>query len=116
MKIRFTTPTDYTDGTAIAAAALAAATYMIFLDTANPPVKSYKVPAANLSAAIKQVDGSFLVTVDTSNDLGIVLVPKTTYFVAADDSVDGVTFSDETSVLTYTYIPKPNSPGNFSLA
>lgn len=115
MKITFTTPIDYTDGTAIAAAALAAATYAIFLDTITPPVKKYPVPAANLTAAVKQADGSFLVSVDTQKDLGVTLVAGTTYYVAADDAVGGQ-LSAETPVLTYAYAPVPNPPGNFTCA
>lgn len=115
MKITFTTPIDYTDGSAIAAAALAAANYTVFVDTVNPPVKSYSVPAANLAAGVKQADGSLLVTVDAVIDLKAPLVAGTSYFVAAEDTVSGQV-SPETAILTVVYEPTPNSPGNFSAA
>lgn len=108
MKITFTVPTQYDDGTPIAAAELATAKYAVFLDTVNPPVKQYPVPAALL-----QSTGS--VSVDTLKDLGVTLVPGTTYFVAMDDAVNGQ-LSDLTPVLTQIYTPKPNPPGNFSFA
>lgn len=108
MKITFTTPTQFDDGTPITAADLATAKYAVFLDTVTPPVKQYPVPAALL-----QTTGA--VTVDTAKDLGVTLVPRTTYFVAMDDSVNGE-LSDLTSVLTFKYTPKPNPPGNFSFA
>lgn len=108
MKITFTVPTQYDDGSPISAAELATVKYAVFLDTVNPPVKQYPVPPALL-----QTTGG--VTVDTAKDLGVTLVPGTTYYVAMDDSVNGQ-LSDLTSVLTYVYTPKPNPPGNFSFA
>lgn len=115
MKITFNTPLDYTDGTAIAAAALAAANYTIFLDTVNPPVKAYVVPPANLAAAVKNPDGTNTVTVDAIKDLGAPVAAGVTYFVAAEDTVSGAV-SAETPILTYTYAPQPNPPGNFTVA
>lgn len=108
VKLTFTVPTQYDDGSPIAAADLATAKYAVFLDTVTPPVKQYPVPPALL-----QTTGA--VTVDTAKDLGITLVPGTTYYVAMDDSVSGQ-LSDLTPVLKYTYAPKPNPPGNFSFA
>jgi hypothetical protein len=108
MKITFTTPTQYDDGSPISAAGLAAAKYAVFLDTVTPPVKQYPVPPALL-----QSTGT--ITVDTTKDLGVTLVPGTTYHVAMDDSVSGV-LSDLTAVLTFQYTPKPLPPGNFSFA
>lgn len=108
MKITFTVPTEYDDGTPITAADLATAKYAVFLDIVTPPVKQYPVPPALL-----QTTGA--ITVDTAKDLGVTLVPGTTYYVAMDDSVSGV-LSDLTSVLTYVYTPKPLPPGNFSFA
>jgi hypothetical protein len=109
MKLTFKVPTQYDDGSPIALADLATAKYAVFLDTVNPPIKQYPVPPALL----QQTTGA--ITVDTSKDLGVILVPGTTYYVAMDDSVGGV-LSDLTSVLTYVYTPKPNPPGNFSFA
>jgi hypothetical protein len=108
MKITFTVPTEYDDGTPLSAADLAAAKYAVFLDIVTPPVKQYPVPSALL-----QTTGA--VTVDTAKDLGITLAPGSTYYVAMDDSVNGQV-SDLTSVLTFKYTPKPNPPGNFSFA
>jgi hypothetical protein len=108
MKITFTVPTTFDDGTPITAADLAAAKYAVFLDIVTPPVKQYPVPPALLQ-------GTGAVTVDTAKDLGVTLVPGTTYFVAMDDSVNQV-LSDLTSVLTFKYTPKPLPPGNFSFA
>lgn len=108
MKITFTVPTKYDDGSPIAPAELATAKYAVFLDTVNPPIKQYPVPAALL-----QSTGA--VTVDTAKDLGVILVPGTTYYVAMDDAVNGE-ISDLTPVLKYTYTPKPSPPGNFTVA
>lgn len=114
MKISFSTPLLYTDGTTISAAALAAAGYTVYIDTVNPPVKSYTVPAANVAAATVNADGSKQVTLQAT-DVGVVVAPNVTYYVDTADSVSG-NASAQTAVLTYKYSPVPAAPGNFSLA
>lgn len=117
MKIGFSTVLDWNDATStpIAAADLATATYTVFIDTVNPPVKSYPVPATAIAAGTPNADGSKQITVDAVKDLSLTLVPNATYYVAAEDSVDGK-LSAETAVLTYTNTVQPKSPGNFSVA
>lgn len=114
MKISFSTPLLFTDGSTIPTAALAQATYTVYIDTVNPPVKSYTVPTANVAAATTNADGSKQVTLQAT-DVGVAVAPNVTYYVDTADSVSGNP-SAQTSVLTYKYSPVPNSPGNFSLA
>jgi len=117
MKVSFSTVVAWDDpkSTPLTAADLATATYTLFLDTVNPPVKTYPVPAANIAAATPNVDGSKTVTVDAVKDLGLTLVPNGTYYVAAQDSVDGI-LSLETAIITYKNLIQPKSPGNFTVA
>jgi hypothetical protein len=115
MKISFDTPKQYTDGTNIPAAALAAAKYFVLIDTANPPVTSFQVPAAIVAAAVANPDGTKRLNVDAVKDLGFNPTPGTPYFVEAKDSIGGV-FSAATTILPYTYSPTPEAPANFSVA
>lgn len=113
MLISFTTATKNTDGSAITPAAVMK--YILFIDTVNPPVKSYPVPDALVTSGITQPDGSKLVHVDAVKDLGLAPTPGTTYFVAAEDSENG-TLSAETGIASVVYTPIPMAPGNFTVA
>lgn len=115
MLIKFSTPLKWSDLTTIAAADAATETFLVFVDTVNPPVKSYKVPAANFAAATPNADGSKQVAVDGVKDLGLTVTPGVTYYIAAEDTVDGI-LSSETAVVTYVYNVQPASPGNLSVA
>lgn len=115
MKISFDTPLKYTDGSAIPAAALAAASYIVFIDTVSPPVAKFPVPAANIAAATLNTDGTKHVIVDSVTDLKASLTAGTKYYVSLEDSVGG-TLSAMTGILTYTYAPVPEAPGNPTVA
>lgn len=115
MKISFSTPLKWSDGTTIGIPDTATETFLVFVDTVNPPVKSYKVPAANFASATANADGSKQVTVDGVNDLGLTVTPGVKYYVAAEDTVDGI-LSPETAILTYVSSAAPSAPGNFSVA
>lgn len=115
MKITFTTPIKNTDGSLVSDAEKAALAYTVFFDTVNPPVKTYKVPAADLAAGTPNADGSETVTVDVEKDLGIALVAGTTYFAGMTDAF-GTQVSTETAIVQVTYEPTPEAPGNFSVA
>lgn len=118
MKITFDTPLNGTDASGnavtLTAAQIAALTYTIFLDTVNPPVKTYPVPAADLTAATANANGSKRVTVNAT-DLGVTPVAGTTYYVAVEDSL-GNAVSPESPILTYLDVVTPGSPANFSVS
>jgi hypothetical protein len=116
MKIGFSTVLDWNDAanTPIASTDLATATYTVFIDTVNPPVKNYPVPATVIAAGTPNADGSKHVTVDAVTDLGLTLVPNATYYVAAEDSVDAK-LSQETAILTFVNTVQPKPPGNFTV-
>lgn len=107
-KITIQQPTTYTDGTPIAAADLAKAAYVLLLDTVDPPVKSYPVPAANVAAAV----GGVITVLFT--DIGFTPVPGTKYFVTVFDTVNGVNSGDATEA-NFTQAETPNAP-TFSVA
>lgn len=115
MKISFSTPLKWSDLSAIAAADAATETFKVFIDTVNPPVKNYQVPAANFAAGTPNADGSKQITVDATADLGVAVTPGVKYYVAAQDAVDGI-LSAETAILTYVSSATPAAPGNFSVA
>ncbi len=111
MKIQFDTPLTGTDENGdtvtLTAAQIAALTYTVFLDTVNPPVKSYAVPAANLAAATTNANGSKHVTVDTITDLGVTEVAGTTYFAQVGDGT-------VSAVLSTVPTVSPVAVANFS--
>lgn len=115
MKISFSTPLKWSDGSAIGIPDAATETFKVFIDTVTPPVKSYSVPAANFAAATANADGSKQVTVDAAADLGLTVTPGVKYYVAAEDTVDGI-LSPETAILAYVSSATPAAPGNFSVA
>lgn len=67
-------PTDMT------AAQVSALTYAVLIDTVDPPVKSYAVPAAKSAAAVGNV-----ITV-TPADLGFTAAAGTKYFIEATET------------------------------
>jgi hypothetical protein len=79
--------------------------YSVLLDTVNPPVKSYAVPASAVVAAV-----AGLVTV-TFAELGFVPVNKTTYFADAT-ATDGGT-SLPSNMVSFTYVVTPAAPTGF---
>ena len=119
MLIAFNTPLTGTDPSGatvpLSSADIAALTYTCFIDTVNPPVKSYAVPAANVSAATANPDGSKRISVDAVKDLKIALVDNATYYVAIEDQ-EGNSISPETSVITYVYKVTPGPVTNPTVA
>ncbi len=118
MKISFTTPLTNTDGSPITADEAAALQYFVLIDTVNPPLTKYAVPASVIASGTKNTDGSFTVTMDKAEvDLGFTLpAPGTTLYVAAEDEF-GTVMSPETAVVTYTVpTPTPSAPGKLSVS
>jgi len=118
MKISFTTPLMNVDGSPITANEAAALQYFVLIDTVNPPVTKYAVPASVIASGTKNADGSFTITMDKAEtDLGFTLpAPGTQLFIAAEDEY-GTVMSPETPVVVYTVpTPTPSSPGNLSVS
>ncbi len=119
MQIAFNTPLTGTDPSGatvqLSATDIAALTYTVFIDTVNPPVKSYAVPTANVTAGTTNADGSKHITVDAIKDLKLTLVNNATYYVAVEDQ-EGNAISPESAVLTYVYKVTPGPVTNFTIA
>jgi len=118
MKVSFTTPVANADGTPVDQTEASALVYFVLIDTVNPPVKSYQVPAANIAAGTSNADGSKTVTVVAEKDLpGFTLgAPGTSYFVAAEDEY-GTNMSAATGPVAYVVpFPTPSAPGNLSVS
>lgn len=120
MKIAFDTPLVGTDSTGAAVTLTptqeAALTYTVFVDTVNPPVKSYPATLSKLTTApTANANGSQRVTVDAVKDLGLTIAAGTTYFVAVEDAL-GTAISPETAVLTYTDVVTPGPVQNPTVA
>ena len=103
-ELTFTEPTQNTDGSAIASPL----SYTAFIDTVNPPVKSYAVPAANSVA----VNG--IVTV-TFADIGFTPVSGTTYY-ADVTATDALGTSAPSNSATFAYDLAPKAPTGFTVA
>jgi hypothetical protein len=121
MKVTFTSPLNFAGGAAIPAAIAATLAYTLFIDTVNPPAKSYPVDPAAVAAATKNADGSSTITVDCLKNqaVGFTPSPGTTYYIAVEDNVQeggNAVVSPESPILTYTYELQPAAPGNFSVA
>lgn len=95
-KVTITPPTTNTDGSPITETL----SYAVFIDTVNPPVKNFPVPAA-------AVTGSPFVV--TFTQLGFTPVPGTDYFAAVDcTDADGT--SVESTSFSFKYAVVPNAP------
>lgn len=121
MKLEFDSPLNYTDGAVIDPVVAATMKYIVFIDTANPPVKTYPVSASAVAAGTKNANGSVHVTVDCvrGDATGFTPVPGTTYFVAVEDEVtEGAqtVLSAESQILSVTYVQTPSAPQNFTVA
>jgi hypothetical protein len=96
-QVSFNVPTTNTDGSAITEAL----SYAVFIDTVNPPVKSYAVPATVVAVA-----GVLTVTFA---QLGFVPVKNADYFATVT-----ATDTDGTSVMSadfaFAYSVVPNAP------
>ena len=121
MKLEFDSPLDFTDGAVIPADIAATMKYIVFIDTANPPVKSYPVAQSAVTGAVKNANGSYHVVVDCvkGDATGFTPVAGTTYHCAVQDSVmeNGTNvLSAESPILSYTYEPVAAAPANFTIA
>lgn len=98
-EVSFVATTTNTDGSPITKPL----SYTVFVDTVNPPVKSYPVPAANVGAAVSGV-----ITV-TFVQLGFVPVATKDYYVdvTATDT-DGV--SSPSASIQFGYSILPSAP------
>jgi hypothetical protein len=103
----FTESTTYADGTAIPAGT--ALTYAMLIDTVNPPVKAYSVPAANVAAAIAGV-----VTVKFT-DIGFVPAYNTTYYADATEA-SGTAVSVPSNQVTFEQVVPPAAPTLLSVS
>jgi len=106
----FDTPTKYQDGTPISATDLASISYRVLIDTVNPPVKGFPVPASNLAGARVNADGSKTVTV-LFTDLGFAPTANTQYYYAAQDSL-GTMPAAISTVVPFANAVAPNAPSN----
>lgn len=103
-QVSFTVPTTNTDGSAISEPL----SFSVLIDTVNPPVKAYPVPAANVAAAVNGV-----VTVKFS-DLGFVPVNNTDYFAdAVATDADGS--SAPSALVAFAYSVVPSAPTGFTV-
>jgi hypothetical protein len=105
--VTFTLPTTNTDGSPIPAGTAMSAT--VSVDTVNPPVKSFSVPAPIIAAAVAGV-----VTV-TFAQLGVTPLDDTEYFVDATVTVNGVT-SAASNVGQFEDIPTPSAPTGLTVS
>ena len=96
-EISFNSPTTNADGTPITEAL----TFTALIDTVNPPVKSYAVPASATIAA-------GVVTV-TFAQLGFTPVNGTTYFVDVT-ATDASGTSVPSGEVTFAYAVPPSPP------
>lgn len=113
-KFTFTTSTEYTDNSAISASDLAALTYEMLVDTVNPPLKAYPVPAANIAAGTANADGSKTVTV-LFTDIGFTAADNVTYYATAADSL-GALASGDANIVSFKNGVAAKPPGNFTVA
>jgi hypothetical protein len=113
-KFTFTTPIQYADGTAISASDLAALTYKMLVDTVNPPLKAFPVPAANIAAATLNTDTSKTVTV-LFTDIGFTPADNVTYYATAADDL-GALDSGDANIVSFKNGVAAKPPGNFTVA
>jgi hypothetical protein len=106
-KISFVAPTTYNDGVTPLPNP-DALTYTALIDTVNPPVKGYPLPAAETSA----VPGAAMTA--TFAQLGFTPVPGSTYFAAAT-ATDVAGTSTLSNVVSFLYALPPAAPTGFTV-
>lgn len=107
-KFTFTAPTTNADGSVINTTT-EPLTYQVLVDTVNPPIKAYSVPAAEVAA---ETAGAVTVTF---KQLGFVPINGTTYYAEVVAISSGGT-SEPTSVLAFTYTTPPSAPTGFTIS
>lgn len=96
-EISFTAPTTNADGSALTEAL----SFTALIDTVNPPIKSYSVPAtATITSGV--VTATFA-------QLGFTPVNGTTYYVEAI-ATDASGSSQPSGEVTFTYAVPPAAP------
>lgn len=108
-KFSFTEATTYDDGTPITPADIANLVYVIAVDTIDPPLNSFIVPAADIAAAVAGV-----VTVPFA-DIGFVPAPNVKYFARVTEA-SGLQVSVPSNEISFTNVKTPNPPTGFSVA
>ena len=113
-KFTFKTPLNDSTGAPLSAAAIAALTYNVLVDTVNPPLKAFPVPAANVSAATSNSDGTKTVTV-LFTDIGFTPASNVTYFATAVDSEGGLA-SGDANIVSFTNTVAAANPTAFTVS
>ena len=106
-KIILVAPTTYNDGVTPLPSP-DALTFTALIDTVNPPVKGYALPAAETSTA----PGATMTA--TFAQLGFAPVGGTTYFAAAT-ATDAAGTSTLSNVVSFLYELAPNPPTGFTV-
>ncbi len=99
----FTVSTTYSDPAKTPIPAGTVLTYNMLIDTVNPPVKSYAVPAANVAAAVGGV-----VTVKFT-DIGFSPDYNVLYFADATEAT-GAAVSVPSNQVSFTQVVPPSPP------
>lgn len=102
-ELSFVVPTHNTDGSLIAEPL----SFVAYIDSVNPPVKAYPVPAANAAVA-------GVVTV-TFAQLGFTPVKNTDYYVDVT-AVDADGVSAPSIVAQFAYSVVPNAPTSLKVS
>jgi hypothetical protein len=95
-----------TDGTPV----VGPVAYFVLIDTVNPPLQRYAVPPA---VAAAPVNGRI---VATFAEIGFTPTAKTAYYAEALARDANGTESSPSASITFTWLPTPNAPANFSIA
>ena len=82
----------------------------MFIDTVNPPVKSFAVPAANVAAAVAGAISA------TFAQLGFTPVPGTDYFASVQCSRYCRHIADVGGDFQFSYGVVPNAPTGLAVS
>ena len=107
-KISFTAPTTYSDGVTPLPAS-DALTFSALIDTVNPPVKAYPIPAAETSTT----PGAVITA--TFAQLGFAPAVNTTYYATAI-AADAAGSSSDANIVSFTYTLPPAPVTGFTVA
>lgn len=116
-QITFEIETTNVDGSAMTAAQIATLTFVVYIDTVTPPVKSYPVPAANVAAAVVDPTSGLKVVTVKPADIGFVPVPSAKYYVdATETSGAGTSGPSNIASITEAPPPFPKPPANLAVS
>ena len=105
-KVSFNAPTKNVDGSAVVAGEITS--YVVFIDTVNPPLKSYTVPAAEAAPVSGVVTATFA-------QLGFTPVVGTQYYAGAE-AVAGGGPSSISNIVSFLYTSAPDAPTGFTIS